>query len=523
MSRVSSRTDLEKFLELRHALACRESEKSLGRYLDRVVINSSPEPRPYGQVRQPWQVDLYRDLDRAIESVGLVDQSYHGPRSFWLTLPRGHDKTSSIARRINWLLGFGRRPLSLITGAADSEQAELIVEAMTVERGLNPWLAPRIRMGRSRAYGPGGVLKVLSSDAPSSFGKNADIIILDEVTHWKKRDLWDAIISGREKRPHAVLVVLTNAGVLGSWQHEARLAAESDPRWSVYEVPARTHLATWMKKEDVDALRKFLPRGLAKQVLDNIWIDAAEETGFLTREDVLACEALGQELGLIPTQEGRSNVDYVAGIDYGPKRDRTALCVVHHGHDGRIRLDDLTVWQGSPDDPIAIRRVEEWIDSVNRRFHRPLLVIDPYQMEGTVQKYEYHQKVVRFEARGGKSNYEMASTLRSLIVNRRMVWYPGAGNLVVTRDGFTKEETLTDELCGLVIRPTLYGYRFDHEVQFHDDRAVAIGQAALFAARNPPAPEFLQPPVLDQPTRKTQLPELRPPAQGRGLWGVGHE
>lgn len=165
------------------------------------------------------------------------------------------------------------------------------------------------------------------------------------------------------------------------------------------------------------------------------------------------------------------------------------------------------------------------MQEINAKYGRPDLVFDPYQMEGLAQSYELHQPVIRFEARGGKSNYQMAENLRSLVANRMIAWYAGAGTLIV--DG--KKETLVDEMAGLVVRPMSYGYRFDHEAKFHDDRTVAIGMASLHAMQmDQSAPGVPPPPV--KPKEKDKEPVFREPMRikregieafkRRGLWGL---
>ena len=98
----------------------------------------------------------------------------------------------------------------------------------------------------------------------------------------------------------------TYAALLGD---ELAQAVLTDPQWDVYESPPRVQLASWLDMAALASLRKTLPAGLAKRVIDNIWIDPGEESGFLTREDVAACEDLGRTLGLIPTAKGRSKAD----------------------------------------------------------------------------------------------------------------------------------------------------------------------------------------------------------------------
>jgi hypothetical protein len=527
-----TKAELEQRIRVAHSLADRLSSRSLLGYLDRVVIDSRPEPRRFGAVADPWQWEDAKLLAPVLESVAGV-REYEGPRSVWITRGRGHDKTSSIGRFLNWLLGYSPRHLSIVVAAGDSDQAGLIVEAMGNEARLNPWLASRVRLHRDKAYGPGGYLKVLSADAATSMGLNADVLIVDELTHWKKPDLWEVLWTGREKRPGAVAVVITNAGVLGTWQdrlHKLALASPSD--WLVRDTPPGVHLASWMSKEAINRLRSMFPRGLAKRVIDNIWIDPAEEADFLTRAEIEACDALGRLLGLTYQVQGRKGIRYVAGIDYGPRRDRTALVVLHahpagaqHAgpvNPGTVVVDRLDVWQGSPDEPILIQAIDDWLSQQRQAFPNLEVVFDPYQMEGLAQKWEQRMRVERFEARGGKRTYEMAENLRSLIVSKQLVWYPGAGTLVV--NGY--QETLVDEIAGLIIKPTPYGYRFDHEAAFHDDRAVAIGMAALHAVRMDPSGPGVLPGTVAVEEVKTFIPgvrvnrDQRPASSRRGIWGT---
>lgn len=502
------------FYEIAHRL----SSSSIRAYLDHVVINSSPEPRRFRDVEEWWQRDVYASLTPALESVAGLRDGYDGPTSFFFTLPRGHDKTTGLGRVLNWGLAYSPRYLSMVVGSGDKDQAGFIREYMQGEARLNPWLEKRVTHHQNIVKGPGGLLKILTSDAGTNWGLNPDIVIAEEITHWKKRDLWDVLWSAREKRPGSIFIIIANAGIRGSWQHDILRKAQEDPSWHVYEAPGM--LASWMQGEKVERLRAMLPRGLARRVLDNIWVDAAEGSDFLTRAEVEVCEALGRMMGLGYRATGRKGIRYVAAIDYGPKRDRTVL-VVGHLEGQVVVVDRLDVWQGSPDSPIQLAKVEEWLEEVNKTFHYPDLVLDPYQMEGIAQKYEMRQIVERFEARGGKNTYALCENFRTLIVNKRLAVYPGAGLLVV--DG--RQESFVDEALGLVLKPTPYGYRFDHEAGFHDDRSVAVGMMSLHLLRQDPSgPGVAAVPVSQESFQEKMSKILKgervSPAVRRGLWGL---
>lgn len=485
---------MEKVEQLRERLKAAEqlaeglAATSSMEYLKHVVIDSKPEPRPFRLLAQPWQWERARRICPAFDSIAGLNPDYAGPLSFGETYPRGHDKTSFLARLCNWLLAFGKRRVTVIAGASDEEQAGLITEAMKVEAGLNPWLWKRLRFYKKVVRGSytRSELHVQAADAKSAFGLRGDVYVLDEITHWKKSDFWETLLSGRAKMPGALFFILSNAGLLGTWQHDLWLRLKGDPTWSIYEAPGQMN--SWMDPAQIERDRKLLPAGQAKRLFDNQWIDPAEESGYLTRPEVEACELLGMQLGLLPQTRGTPGNEYVFSIDYGPKRDRTVLVVGHQDVVSRLIVTDrMDVWQGRPDQPVQLAMVRAWLEEQRANFHPCRLVLDPYQMEDIAQTYEQRMPVERFEGRGGKANYELAECLRSLIVNRQLVWYPGCGDLPL--DG--RMDTLVDELCGLVVKQMTYGYRIDHELTKHDDRAVALGMLCLQLLKRKPPMEWI--------------------------------
>ena len=493
----------------RERLLHRLSGESFRYYLDAVRIAASPEPLRFGAVAEPWQRDILRPLIPAVEFAAGFNPGYWskdaplgttGKLSFATILPRGHDKSSLEGRIASWLLGYSRVPIRGYIVAKDGDQGELILQAMQDEARLNPWIARHLNFKSMKVTGPGGWFEVLPADSGSAYGLRGNVYIVDELTNWDARGqkMWTAVISGREKVPGALLMLLSNAGVQETWQWEIREAISAHADWEVFERQGQ--LASWMTKERVDGLRALLPPSEAARLYDNEWVDPATEFDYLRRTEVEACEALGVALGLtMKLRRDPWTQNYVASIDYGARRDRTALSVVHVAPDGVVHVDRLDVWQGRPDDPVQIPRVEAWVDDILRQFAPQAWVVDPANLEGTVQMMERRGlPVERFEPRGGKSNYELAQHLRALVVNRRLAWYGGAGDLLVTNPstGITKRETFGDELRGLRVKRMPYGYRFDHENQKHDDRAVAVGMASLravqYANKHPvPAPSHV--------------------------------
>lgn len=498
------------------------SKKSLSGYLDRVVIDCLPDPRRWGLVREPWQARVVDPIVPAVEyMVGVRREKPQGPRWFWRTLPKGHDKTTLQGRLLNYCLAFGRRRtgLHLYAVAADRDQALLILDAMKAEAALNPWLKSRIVYSKTNAMGVGGKLTILAADAAGNQGLRPDFVICDELTCWSRPAVYTSLVSGVTKRRHAVLCVITNAGVRLSWQWDRLQEAQLTPeKWDVYESPVGQQLASWMDPADVAIVRKQMPPGEAARLYDNRWVDAGEEDGYIRRDQAEACEKVGSDMGLLYTPCGAKGIRYYAAVDYAPTKDRTALCVLHSDKEThRLVVDRMDVFQGSPENRVRIAAVEEWMESIWRDFRDVQFVIDQYQMESTLQKYEGRMNLERFEFRGGKRNYEMAECLRTLLVNKQIAWYGQCGAVTVAG----RPHTLTDELAELVIKRMSYGYRFDHETSKHDDRAVALGMAALSCIRDRGA-DFVAPPKREsEPPAPTPTVPVLGRAEEKGFFGMG--
>lgn len=295
-------------------------------YFANTTIDSDPEPRRWCELWEPWQATLIRPLAPALEDIAGVRTGYTGPRNFWFTLPRGHDKTSFIARCCNWLCRYSRRPLMGAAAASTRDQASLLFKSMEAERRLNPWFGDSLETFRRSVKGPGGEVEVLSSDAGAASGRKDDFQICDEITYWENRDLYDVLRSGAFKRPRSIFVVITNAGIRGTWQWDLLQQAKASSGWHVYESPLRRMMASWMTPEKVEQVRKELAPGFARRVIDNEWIDQTERPA-IERAEIEQCygDCLWSRPGV--SAGGGSGLHYI-GVDFGRTRNKTVIWVV---------------------------------------------------------------------------------------------------------------------------------------------------------------------------------------------------
>lgn len=513
-------------IQLSYALAAAESSVSARAYLNHVVINSDPAPMRFADLAEPWQWARAAYILPALESVTGHSHHYFGPRNIWETMPRGHDKTSFIGRMMNWVLCFSKRKnLRCLVAAKDAEQANILKDCMSTEAQYNPWFGKNLRFHQKIVLGPCGKLQIATADALGLFGHGIDIFVMEEITHWEDvlgQQVWTALWSGRRKRPSSIVLVLSNAGFLESWQDKIFQMAKGDPDWLIYEAPGI--LASWMNKEALDKDRLYLPPAEATRLLDNIWIDPAKENSYLTRVEVMACETLATSKGLTPASTLDPALEYILSVDYGPKRDRTAICLGHQLPSQELIVDRFWVWEGRnyPGGEVPIQDIRELIEATRGEAPWLWLVVDPYQMKELVQFYKNHLPVEEFEARGGKSNFEMAECLRTQVVNRTLLWPPGIADIEVGSGPGLVVEGIRDELPRLILKHMAYGYRFDHTSGRHDDRACALGMMCVAAFNRPKPARWIQrrQDVIQKQKNPSPFRERGPKGEGRELWGV---
>lgn len=478
-------------IDTRHALnllwerLSRHSAQSLTAYLQSVVVDCVPVPRQYGEVREHWQQQRDQALVPAVEFVSGLRDDYTGPMNFWLNYAKGHDKSSYLARLLNWGLAFApRKGMRFYCGAKDADQAGVILDCMGKEAALNPWIKSRLSFKRNGADSlhNDGQLRILTSDAGGNQGKNPDVIVADELTHWASPELFDSLYSGvgkrgdRSGRQRCVFAIITNAGVLGSWQDRVRqLARESHGTdWYFYEQPEGQLLASWLSKEAIASQCRLLSPTEADRLWRNRWTDPTEDRGAFSPSDVDAC--LGQ-----PSQPP-PGADVFLSLDYGGVKDRTALSVVWF--DGQVlHVVGCDCWQGSGINEVKINDIDTWIDRQFSLYPDATAVFDKHQLLSVIQRLELAgRKVVRFDYKGGKQNHAMFENLRSLLQNRRMRFTSDVG--MHPYDG----SSLLTEFKSVLRKKMTYGDRIDHESGEHDDRVVSVGMGALHAVTSSTPP-----------------------------------
>jgi hypothetical protein len=415
----------------------------------------------WGEVATDWQ----RTDARALLTLDLASEA---PRLHFHTRPRGGSKTvDAAACSLVALITQAPAGSTSHAYARDKDQAALLTEAVAGLVGRTG-LAGLVDIGSwSVTVRAGGArLVVESADAASAYGHLPFLIVADELAQWPTtraaRALWEALVSGLPKRRDSRLAVLTTAGDPTHWSAKILEAARTSPRWHVSEVPGPV---PWADAGDLaEQARLLLPSAYARLHL-NIW--TAAEDRLVSPEDLAACVILDGPLPPDPRHR------YVIGLDLGLKKDRTVLAVCHAEHTSlghsyslpRIVLDRLHVLTGTPARPVQLADVENIAYQAAGDYHAPIR-LDPWQAIGLAQRLRARGVSVVEWVFSPVSVGRLAMTLHRLFREHRMA--------------LPDDVELLDELATVRLRESTPGvYRLDHDASSHDDRAVAIGLAAL--------------------------------------------
>jgi len=261
--------------------------------------------------RDPWFADDVLTPVMVLDEAGLPVN-----RHAWIELHRGAGKTT-LAAAISLTEAIRGAETEIIAIASDTDQARLLLEACDGFIRRSPRLAAAVRRTQSefRVKANGSRIRVMSSDAPSFYGVGVACrrlrIIADEVGQWLKPDLWFAAISTLPKLADAQLLAITNAGLAGSWQAQAREAVAA----SGYLYAPPGVIASWITQSDLEAARAALPEPLYRRYYQNQWV--SEVGAAIDAADWDACRSQ------IPPLNVAEPV--IVGIDAGVASDYFAI------------------------------------------------------------------------------------------------------------------------------------------------------------------------------------------------------
>lgn len=459
-------------------------------FRDSLTVDVSGVARKFGDVQDDWQrADFVANDPALMRCVGRSDTE----AIMWsyLERARGHSKTTDIAVMCVWALAFATRPIRGYAFAADKDQSRLLKDAIATIIRLNPWLseildinAHSISNGANGHPAEGAELIIAASDVGSSYGILPDLIVADELTHWEEgaEGLWESIISSAEKRKNCMLMVISNAGFLETWQWQAREKARTAPEdWIFSRLDGVK--ASWYDAKAFERQRRNMPPIAFARLWENQWSTGGGDA--LTPDDINA--AFSNDVTKI--NGAQDGWEYVAGLDLGIKRDCSAIVILgvkrtYEGH-GQIRLAHTRLWRPRPGVHIQIADVERAILALHGRFNLQCLNCDPWNATYLMQRlqatgmgdishdagtYGWRKVPIVEVPQTGSTLQKMATVVVEAFTDRRVVLYD--------------DPDLRRDLFKLRIEDKPYGFRLKspHDSDGHGDLASAFALAMLAAS-----------------------------------------
>jgi hypothetical protein len=383
-------------------------------FRDRLIIDAGGAPRSLGASMDPWQKADFEALDGGwLRCMGHEVEG--GFSRAWLERCRGSSKTSDLAASIVFALWFAPRAVRGVACAADRDQAGLLTNAIKKLIDLNPWLGAALEVGQWKATNKktGSELSILASDVASSYGLLLDFCLADELTIWPPgsgEDFFGSMLSAIAKRPHALLVVIGNAGFQESWQAKLRAKVQQDEKWYFHAVDKP---ASWIRPEHLDEQRRLLPGPVFSRLWENEWSGGAGDA--LQETDIAASV---REAG--PLERPEEGWCYFGGLDLSISRHNSAAVIVGRSREGFVKLAAVRLWTPGKTSQIDLGLVRDTALALSSQFGGVLWGYDQWQAALLAQDLAKADIFMVPVAFSGRPSQEMASELIELFASRRI-------------------------------------------------------------------------------------------------------
>ena len=383
-----------------------EPESKLAQALDFVSQLTLPSGLTMGD---SWAADPWIRDSICIPLLAKAPDGKPLHRFSWIELPKGSSKTTTAAALA--LVEAAMEPATFVyCVAVDADQAAILLDALGGLIASHPRLKAHVKEHkRLFTFSNGSRIQVMASDVPSFHGLGArarrQILILEEVCQWLSPDLYHAAISSLAKHPNSALWVLTNAGILDSWQEGAR--AQLAAKGAHMHISPEGWLPSWISEEDIEALRGTMPEPLWLRYFRNVWVSAVAGSA-ISEEEWDACAAK------IPPLDPRTQL--VCSIDAGVSSDSFAITAVSRD-DGQAERELVTnhavgfsflkprkvdaakvlvravkIWvpEGRP---LDFGGPYDWLSGFVRSHRVVCVVFDPYQLHDFATRFQQEHGV----------------------------------------------------------------------------------------------------------------------------------
>lgn len=424
---------------------------------------NNPEGGFFGDVCMDWQIEyIFRPIDERDEN------GYPKYRLLYTGLPKKFGKTALMAGEAIVQLLLSPRPTEenyILAG--DRDQASYVLKKVKdfIERNPNFIDLFTIYKNEIIVESTKAMIQVLTSEAKTKQGRNPDWFLFDEFWNQPDRDLYDTMFLGMAAKIYSQGIIITNAGFDKKsicWEVRELCRSEEFKNFYFFE-PTGSLLESlqvpWISPQWLEIERKSMPPKVFNRFRKNLWVTEGENP-FMPDEGWLCFKPYLSERSLC------YNGPHYVGVDLGLKKDAASLTVLH-GEGKKLVVDLYRRWLGSSENPVIISEIEKELIMILKNFNDCVLVCDPWQLMGTIQ---------RFRASGIEviEYYLTAENVGKLSKNLFYLFKNQSIDL-------PKYSKLEDELKGLQVVEKNYGWRIDHSADTSSDITMGLGMAAVVA------------------------------------------
>ena len=411
------------------------------------------DDRTWGESATPLQwADAQAVLEREPEA-----------RRHWLGRTRGFSKTTdtagfTVAAALGGLIPPGEKGFC---AAADRDQAALVSEAVRGFARRTEELHGAVLVERNEIKFPtvDVTVEVLSSDAPSAWGRRGWWWTVDEISSWSDtpgmHEFWTALSTAWPKVPGCRVVVISTAGSPAHFSRKLFETADAEPDWRLSD----SHdVAPWIDAATIRGERRRLSEGTFGRLWENRWTQA--EDHLVSEANLRRCVTMTDW-----PANPKLNTRYVIGVDLATKYDSTAICVAHTERcDGErhVVVDDMEVFAARPGAQVSLVEVERRVEQLANRYRPARVCFDPQNASLMLENLKGRRVSVEEFKFTAPANDKITNTLH-----------------VMLRDGLIdlpNDERLLDELLSVrVVETRQGGLKVDTVPGKHDDQVDALG------------------------------------------------
>lgn len=173
---------------------------------------------------------------------------------------------------------------------------------------------------------------------------------------------------------------------------------------------------------------------------------------------------------------GEPGLVYFGHLDPSTSSHNYAFVIVHkeiffnketNKNDFIIKVDHINYWHPSPENPINVDKIDQYVIDLKRKFHFGMVTYDQWNSTRSINKLRKHgipSKMTRFTDKykmniytelynlviSGRLKIPMHSLLRNEMLNLRRKFTPNGYKVFANPDGDTKTDDVIDALAGAV-------------------------------------------------------------------------